>query len=412
MFIFIADVVVGVQSPIFALFATSLGTALGPLGIITSVLGLARLASAVPAGIVSDRLGPKAVLVAGMVLYASSFILYALVPGPAWLILPRVLQAGGMVATFPVGVAYIGDVVEARDRPAAIGLYTAAMGTGFAVGPLIGSWVGSEAGYPAAYLAGAVIALCGALYGAFRLLGRKLSAPAGDQPGRLVDRRALLLLARKPAIVMACVANVAMTVSMTGAIFTYFPIYARGAGLSTLAIGSLFAWRAFASASGRIPMGPLSTRLPTVWTLATVLVVEAAIDFSIARTASPIPLGLLLIVEGLGSGVFVVSCQTAVAAASSSTNRGAAAGMFWMAGAAGEVIGLMFVGLVASTLGLLAVFAAASITAIASAVLVAGLGLLAAHDARENRGAKVAAQEQAGSPTAAKETVVADQEVH
>src|SRR5579859_6165916 len=99
LFIFIADVVVGVQSPIFALFATSLGSSLGALGLITSVLGLSRLASAVPAGVISDRFGPKTVLVAGMLLYAVSFVLYALAPSPAWLIAPRVLQAGGMVAT-------------------------------------------------------------------------------------------------------------------------------------------------------------------------------------------------------------------------------------------------------------------------------------------------------------------------
>src|SRR4051794_7325578 len=66
--IFIADIVVGVQSPIFSLFATSLGASLGVLGLVTSVLGLGRLASAVPAGLVSDRMGPKTVLVAGMVM--------------------------------------------------------------------------------------------------------------------------------------------------------------------------------------------------------------------------------------------------------------------------------------------------------------------------------------------------------
>ncbi len=395
LFIFIADVVVGVQSPIFALFATSLGTALGPLGVITSVLGLARLASALPAGMISDRLGPKAVLVAGMVMFATSFVLYALAPAPGWLIVPRILQACGMVATFPMGVAYIGDLVEVRDRPAAIGIYTAAMGSGFAVGPLIGSWVGSVAGYPAAYLAGAAIALGGALFGAVRLIRRKLPPPVGGAPGRLVDRPALLALVRHPAIVMACVANIAMTISMTGAIFTYFPVYARGAGLSTLTIGTLFAWRALASAGGRIPMGPLSSRLPAHWTLAAVLVLEAVIDFSLARTSSPLSLGLLLIVEGIGFGVFLVSSQAAVSGASGQTNRGAAVGIFWMAGAAGEVVGLVFVGIVASALGLLAVFSAVAATAVVSAVVVAGLGLLALQDSRQDARVEVAARDDA-----------------
>jgi MFS family permease len=188
---------------------------------------------------------------------------------------------------------------------------------------------------------------------------------------------------------MACVANIAMTVSMTGAIFTYFPLYARGAGLSTLTIGSLFAWRAIASASGRIPMGPLSTRLPAHWTLAAVLVVEGVIDLSLARTASPLLLAFLLIVEGIGFGVFLVSSQAAVSAAGGQTTRGAAVGIFWMAGAAGEVIGLVFVGVVAQAFGLLAVFGAVAGVAVVSAALVAALGLIALQDVRKHAGVEV-----------------------
>jgi MFS family permease len=284
--IFIADVVTGVQTPLFPLYATSLGASLGVLGLITAVLGLARLASALPIGVLSDRLDRKTVLVAGMVLFALSFVAYAMAPSPGWLVVPRVLQAAAMVSTFPLGVAYIGDVVEQRDRGAAIGVYTAAMGSGFAVGPLIGSWVATSAGYPAAYLAGAAIAVAGAVFGAVRLIKKRSLDGEPSLGARLVNVRALAALAQEPAMLMACIANVVMTLSMTGAIFTYFPVYARGVGISTVTIGSLFAWRSIASASGRVPMGSLSTRLPSHWTLVGVLAVEALIDLAISRTAS------------------------------------------------------------------------------------------------------------------------------
>jgi MFS family permease len=396
--IFIADIVVGVQSPIFSLFATSLGASLGTLGLVTSVLGLARLGSAVPAGLVSDRFGPKTVLVAGMVLYAVSFALYALAPSPGWLVVPRILQAVAMVSTFPTGIAYIGGIIEERDRPAAIGIYTAAMGSGFAVGPLIGTWFGSTTGYPAAYVAGAVIAVAGAAFGAVRRVGKK-PAPAGTKAPRFVDRTALALLLRHPAIVMACVANIAMTVSQTGAVFTYFPVYARSVGIGTLTIGAIFAWRALASATGRIPMGPLSGRLPAVWTLAGVLLVEAAIDFFMGRTGSPVALTFLLILEGIGFGIFLVSSQAAVASAGGEASRGAAVGIFWMAGAAGEVIGLVFLGVVAQALGLIAVFVAVAVTSLVSCLVVAGLGLLAAQDARQHARVEVAARDHARDAT-------------
>ncbi len=392
--IFIADIVVGVQSPIFSLYTTSLGASLGVLGLVTSVLGLARLASAVPSGVFSDRFGPKTVLVAGMILYAVSFVLYALAPTPGWLVVPRILQAVAMVSTFPIGIAYIGDVIEERDRAAAIGIYTAAMGSGFAVGPLIGTWVGSTAGYPAAYLAGGVIAIAGALFGALRLAGKKPAA-AESRPSRLFDRAALTVLARHPAIVMACIANIAMTVSQTGAVFTYFPVYARSVGIGTLTIGTIFAWRALASATGRVPMGPLSSRLPASWTLAGVLLIEALIDFAMAHTGSPLTLTLLLVLEGIGFGIFLVSSQAAVAAAGGKEQRGAAVGIFWMAGAAGEVVGLVFLGAVAQAMGRIAVFGAVALTSLVSCLLVAGLGLLALKDARQHGGVEVAAGDHA-----------------
>jgi MFS family permease len=200
---------------------------------------------------------------------------------------------------------------------------------------------------------------------------------------------------------MACLANVAMTVSQTGAVFTYFPVYARSAGIGTLTIGSIFAWRALASATGRVPMGPLSSRLPTAWTLALVLLVESGIDFFMARTSSPLALTLLLVLEGIGFGVFLVSSQAAVSAAGGAQSRGAAVGIFWMAGAAGEVIGLVFLGAVAQAMGLIAVFGAVAATSLVSCLAVAGLGLLpglTAEDSRQDRRVEVPARDDAHHP--------------
>lgn len=379
IFIFIADVVTGVQTPLFPLYTTSLGASLATLGLITAVLGLARLASSVPVGMLSDRLDRKTVLVAGMVMFAVSFVLYAVAPNPAWLVIPRVLQAIGMVATFPLGIAYIGDLVEPRDRGAAIGVYTAAMGAGFAVGPLIGSWVGSVAGMPAAYACGAVIAVLGAGFGVLRLIRKKTKTADGSPVRKLVDLQSLGALVRQPAMLTACVANVAMTVSMTGAIFTYFPVYANGVGISTVTIGSIFAWRSFASASGRIPMGPLATRLPAHWTIAGVLVLEAGIDLAISRTASPGVLTAILVLEGIVVGVFFVSAQSAVSEASAGHNRGAAVGLYWMAGSIGDLFGPIGLGVVAQAMGLVAVFQVVAGAVIAGAVIVGVLGITASY---------------------------------
>jgi DHA1 family tetracycline resistance protein-like MFS transporter len=377
LLIFLADVVVGIQIPVFPLYAVALGSSLGLLGLITATRGLTWLVASVPIGVLSDRLDRKTLLTAGMLVYAVAFVLYAIAPSPAWIFLPRALQAVAMVATFPLGIAYIGDVVEKRDRGAAIGVYTAAMGTGFAVGPLIGSWVGSTAGYPASFMTGALLALAGAAFAWRRLIAKKVLQEEGTVRARALDLQALRVLLREPGVVMACAANMAMTFSMSGAIFTYFPVYARGAGISTVTIGSLFAWRAFASASGRIPMGPISNRLPAHWALPAVLLGEAGIVLAISRTESVVILTFLLIFEGLCFGVFLVSSQSAVSAASSDTNRGAAIGMFWMAGSFGELFGLSGLGIIAQWFGVIFAFETVSGVVLVAAIAILGVGLVA-----------------------------------
>jgi MFS family permease len=379
---FIADVVFGVQAPVFPLYTTSLGASLWLLGLITAVLGLTSLACALPVGVLSDRVDRKTVLVAGMVTFAVSFVLYATVPSAGWLVVPRALQAIATVATVPLGIAYIGDLVEPRDRSAAIGVYTASMGVGFAIGPLLGSWTSSVAGYPAAYLLGAAIAVVGAAFGAVRLKKRRAISGATSLPRRFVDVRAVIALVRQPVMVMACIANVAMTLSMSGAILTFFPVYARGVGLSTVAIGTIFAWRGLASALGRVPLGALSAWLPTPWILALVLLVEATINLGISRTSSPTALAALLIMEGIGYGVFLVASQSAVATDAGSGNRGAGFGLYWMAESLGELFGPIGIGLIAQAMGVVAAFQTVAATVASCAALVAGLGAIAAHRSR------------------------------
>jgi MFS family permease len=280
--------------------------------------------------------GPKTVLIAGMVMFAVSFVVFAIVPSAEWLVVPR-LPGRGDGGDLPLG-----SRTRRRRRAvtaAAIGLHSP-MGSG-SPRPAPRQQVGHST-FPQALAAPWSPLRC--VFGVFRLSDRtRIRELIARHDPKLLGRA----LAREPRMIMACVANMAMTLSMTGAIFTYFPVYARGVGVSTVTIGALFAWRSLASATGRIPVGALSSRIPAGWTLAAVLLVEAAVDVAIVHTASDVALGALLILEGVIFGIFLVSGQAAVAAASGATNRGAAVGMFWMAGSVGDFLGPLALGVVA-----------------------------------------------------------------
>jgi len=117
-----------------------------------------------------------------------------------------------------------------------------------------------------------------------------------------------------------------------------------------------------------------------------VLGVEAAIDLAISRTTSPAALTGLLVLEGIGFGIFLVSGQLAVAAAAGQGNRGAAVGMFWMAGSVGDLFGPIALGVIAQSIGLIAVFQTTAGAVMFGAAVVAALGVVAAYRLRRLAG--------------------------
>jgi dipeptide/tripeptide permease len=72
----------------------------------------------------------------------------------------------------------------------------------------------------------------------------------------------------------------------------------------------------------------------------------------------------------------------AVASAAGRTNRGAAVGLFWMAGSLGDLFGPIALGVIAQQLGLIAVFQTVAVSVLVGAVLVAGFGAIAAYRSR------------------------------
>ena len=110
--------------------------------------------------------------------------------------------------------------------------------------------------------------------------------------------------------------------------------------------------------------------------------------------------------------MFLVSGQSAVAAASGQANRGAAVGMFWMAGSIGDFGGPLALGAVAQAWGIVAVFEGVAGAVLAGAVLVAVLGTPDAYrsagkDSGEHAAVDVAAGDDAHNSAVAAEPLQA-----
>jgi MFS family permease len=351
----IIDAVSGILSPTFSLFAENLGVSLALLGIIITVGGLTQLIIALPFGVLSDRIGRPTMLVGGVVAFTLCLFTAAFAGGPLLLFTSRVLYGIGGVATFSIGAGYLGDITTREQRPFAFGLYTSAMGFGFAVGPFVGARLVERYDARTAYIVGGLLALAGLLL-ALRILrsaNRRKGAPVMRRASGMGNVRGIL---GQHDLMLVTFGNMLMSIAFAGGVTTFFPIYADELLISQAAIGSMFALRALVSTLGRVPNGMISRTLGSQPVMLSALLVDTLVMFAIGHTANPTLLTLLLAIEGLAFGAYLVSGQTYVADHTSFENRGAAVGVYSTASSLGSTIAPLALGLVASAYSVRLVF--------------------------------------------------------
>ena len=118
-------------------------------------------------GALSDRFGRRPVLLLSAAGLAIDYVIMALAPNLTWLFVGRVLT-GITAASFSTASAYIADVTPPEKRSAAFGLFGAAFGLGFVLGPGLGGYLG-DINLRLPFWVAAVLTAINATYGFFVL---------------------------------------------------------------------------------------------------------------------------------------------------------------------------------------------------------------------------------------------------
>src|SRR5438874_6342897 len=140
------------------------------------------------AGSLSDRVGRKGVLLAGLAVFGLASLAGGFTDSPGQLIVARGVMGLGAALIFPATLSLISNVfVERRERARAIGLWGASAGVAIALGPIVGGWLLEHFSWASIFFAMApVAAVAAALVARTVPTSRDPQAPRPDRPGLIL----------------------------------------------------------------------------------------------------------------------------------------------------------------------------------------------------------------------------------
>jgi EmrB/QacA subfamily drug resistance transporter len=147
-------------------------------------------------GSLSDRLGRKGMLLAGLAVFGAASIVGGFTSTPAQLIAARAVMGLGAAMTFPATLSLISNVfTERAERARAIGLWGASAGVAIALGPIVGGWLLEHFSWASIFIAMGPVAAAGAALVAVSVpTSKDTSASQADLPGLILSTGVMALL--------------------------------------------------------------------------------------------------------------------------------------------------------------------------------------------------------------------------
>ena len=259
-------------------------------------------------GPLSDRIGRRPVLLAGLAIAFVGSLLALFAPNLPWLVGARVLQGAGCAASMVIGRALVQDFFEGRERTRVMALVGMTMGLVPPTATLLGGQLHVRIGWQSNFAVLAVLALV-LLFAAWRLPARVRAAPANSGPWVLQLVRGYATLLRAPGFTWYAL----LLAATTGCFYAFLggaPIVLGHYGVTTDRLG----WYIMAPPLAYIFGNIATTRLIRVRSDRSIMLMGQGLTLvslslllalGLARVASPRALALPLHLLGIGPGLLV-----------------------------------------------------------------------------------------------------------
>jgi len=345
--------------PVMPLFAATLGAGPAQVGTINGAFMLTAGLLSIPAGLLADRFGRKAPIIAGVTATALSSLLVTQCHLPGQMAAAYVLFGAGLAAFAPGMLSLVADVMPANRLGQAYGWYTTAIYIAMTLGPATGGYLAKVIGLRQVFV------VSGGLLVAVTLLAL-LVLPQGP-PRHKTDLQAALTasfeLLHNRHLLACLLATIGSCIGF-GVFLTFLPLYAAQQGYDPAQVGLVFAAQAVTNVVGRVPIGRLADRVDRRRLVAVGLICLA---LSLAALGQVVQLPRMMgcaVVMGVGMALTFTAIGALVAELVPAVQRGLAMGMYNSCVYLGMMSGSTVMGLALKRIGYPTGFAVAGSVAL------------------------------------------------
>lgn len=155
--IFLAMAAYGLVVPVMPTLMRNLGLTGASVGYLTAAYAVTQLLFSPWGGRLGDTIGRKKIIVIGLAMLAISEAIFGFSSSVYMLFLSRLLGGAGVALIFPGVMAFTADITTEDERAKGIGYISAAMSTGFIIGPGLGGFLAEYGVRVPFYVAAALV---------------------------------------------------------------------------------------------------------------------------------------------------------------------------------------------------------------------------------------------------------------
>ena len=316
------------KNPALPLFIRTMGVPVSTVGFIAAASTVVGIVVSLPAGILSDIIGRRRVMLMAAIVFATAPFLYLLITSPWQLVLVRIYHGLATAILGPVAMAAVADTFE-KGRGERMGWYSSATMVGRFLAPFVGGILIFGEDFRWVYLADGFAGVL-ALVAAIRLpLATRTSGSvwAALKRERGKYGQEIVFVFRNLGILATSVIE-AVQYFAFGCLETFVPIYLNEKlGYPAWEIGLLFTAQILAATFTKPIMGRLSDRYGRIPMIVSGLALGGITTGIMLLSSNYLVTLVLMALFGLGLATVTASTSALVADLARSQSRGSALGI-------------------------------------------------------------------------------------